>query len=211
MSKSTTQTLTHTDNIFLEKTSPSLNWHHRSVEKKNLLSNCIVCYYYKTHVCTDFHSCSVPVPHSSHAFPCARTVDLKSLCFDCTLGEHKRILVATLCELYFSVLTVIKQKSEFKKNWIGWVSSFSSLDCVSSKNSTIRLRKIHTKHVHFSHDSLQCLVSITSLWPAHNHFKYFEPAKLQTFRLFKLSKIFLAGLYALRDLFTTLGPWQNNS
>ena len=38
---------------------------------------------------------------------------------------------------------------------------------------------MHTKHVHFSHDSLQYLVSITSFSPARNRFKCSGPTKLQ--------------------------------
>ena len=105
--------------------------------------------------------CSVPVPDSGHVFLVRERVALKSLYFDCKLGEHIRLLVATLCELYLSIFRVIKQMWDWKKKQIGWVSSFwivfdqktarsHSAKCTWSTSTS---RMTHCSH-HHHHQSL---------------------------------------------------------
>ena len=121
-------TLNDTDNVFWEKkVHPSTEFTALS-KKNNPLSNRIVCCYYKIHVCTDFHSCNVPVPDSSHAFPCATTVDLKSLCF----ANTNALLSPDSANFTFQYSQSLSKRGSWRK-------TLSLLDCVSPQR-TVRSR-----------------------------------------------------------------------
>ena len=164
MWENTTQTLTNTDNVYWEK-KVNLSTYNAALSKKKIHSRTVFsgisknpCLYWLPQFqCSSiwFRSC----------IPCARTVELKWLCFESTLGEHARVLDDTLRTLFN------RQKWAFKKSKTGWVSSFFVAElCLTRTDPMIALRKMRTTHVHFSHGSLQCHVSLTSLWPAHNRF-----------------------------------------
>ena len=95
---------------------------------------------------------------------------LISLRFYSRLGEHDRVLDATLCEL----LTVKKQRCEFKKK----EAVFSARLLTDRIRAWFHIVKCVRRMSNSRHGTVQSHASSTRMRPANNHCVWSEPTKL---------------------------------